>query len=416
MRSSAPELVIVGGGAAGLTVASLIRKHRQKWRITLIEPSEDHYYQPGFTIVGGGAYPMRKTVRRTASLLPKGVNWLKTRATHIDPGAQHVTVEGGRELRYDHLVVCPGLVNDIDRVSGLAAALGKVGVTSNYVTGMATYTWELIDAWKGGRAVFTQPPIPFKCPGAPQKIAYLAADRWRKRDLLSRSEIHFCTASPAMFGIADFARALDKVVERYGILPRFQHNLVKVDALRRVATFEKLGSDDQFVDIEYDLLHVSPPEVPPGFLRTSQLVNSTGYVEVDQSTLQHPRFHDVFALGDIASTPNSKTAAAIRKQAPILVSNLIAHSEGRMLDKAYDGYGSCPLTTSLNTVLLAEFAYAGKITPTFHMDPFVERRLWWLGKLYGFPALYWRMLRGLEFDVAHSADNALPYLTAERAS
>lgn len=415
MESSAPELVIVGGGAAGLTVASLIRKHRKAWRVTLIEPSENHYYQPGFTIVGGGAYPMHKTFRSTESLVPKGVNWIKTRATHIDPRGLRVTVEDGREIRYDHLVVCPGLVNDIERVKGLSEVLGKVGVTSNYVTGMAPYTWKLIDAWNGGRAVFTQPPVPFKCPGAPQKIAYLAADRWRKRGILSRSEMHFCTASPAMFGIADFSRVLDKVVQRYGIRPHFQHNLVKVDARRRVATFEKLGGDDEFVDIEYDLLHVTPPEVPPDFLRTSQLVNSAGYVEVDHSTMQHPRFPNIFALGDIASTPNSKTAAAIRKQAPILVSNLIAYSEGRVLDKAYDGYGSCPLTTSLNTVLLAEFAYGGKITPTFHMDPFVERRLWWFGKMYGFPALYWRMLRGLEFDIPHSVEKALPYMAAERA-
>lgn len=410
MGTAAPELVIIGGGAAGITVASLVRKHRKHWRVTVIEPSENHYYQPGFTIVGGGAYPMHKTVRPTAKLIPRGVTWLKTRANHIDPRSHKVTTESGKDLHYDYLVVCPGLVNDIDRVTGLSEALGKSGVTSNYVTGMAPYTWQLINAWSGGRAVFTQPPVPFKCPGAPQKIAYLAADRWRRRGILSRSEVHFFTAAPAMFGIPDFSRVLDKVVERYGIDPHFQYNLVEVDGRRRAATFEKVGTQDQFVDVEYDLLHVTPPEVPPSFLKESNLVNASGYVEVDQSKMQHAKFPNVFALGDIASTPNSKTAAAIRKQAPILVSNLIAYSEGRVLDRVYDGYGSCPLTTSLNTVLLAEFAYGGKVTPTFHMDPFVERRLWWFGKVYGFPALYWRMLRGLEFDVPHTVENAQPYM------
>lgn len=413
MAIETANVIIVGGGAAGLSVAALLRKRRPSWRLTVVEPSATHYYQPGFTIVGGGAYPMAKTMRPTKSLMPRGVAWEQAGATHIDAASRRVQLDNGRELHGDYLVVCPGLVNDIGRIEGLEEALGHHGVSSNYVVGMAPYTWELIDAWQGGCAVFTQPPLPFKCPGAPQKIAYLAADRWRRRGLLERSEMHFHTAGAAMFGIPEFARALDKVVERYGIQPHFQHTLVAVDGRRRVATFERtLGERKDRVEQAYDLLHVSPPEVPPAFLRDSELVNAAGFVEVDQATLQHPRFGQVFALGDACSTPNSKTAAAVRKQAPVLVANLLAHAAGRDLSAVYDGYGSCPLTTSLDTVMLAEFIYGGKITPSFRMDPFAEKRLWWLGKVYGLPPLYWQMLQGFEFDVQHSAEKARKFLPA----
>ena len=411
MNEHTYDVVIVGGGAAGLTVAALLRKRRPAWRIGVVEPSPTHYYQPGFTIVGGGAFTMAQASRPTRSLMPKGVDWVQARATHIDPVAMRVRLDSGRELACHHLVVCPGLVNDLERIEGLAEALGHDGVTSNYVVESVPYTWQLIDAWQGGVAVFTQPPLPFKCPGAPQKIAYLAADRWRRRGLLVRSDIHFHSAAGAMFGIPEFARALDKVVQRYGIRPHFAHTLVAVDARRRVATFEH-GEAKARVEQHYDLLHVSPPESPPRFLRDSQLVNAAGFVEVDHARLQHPRFEHVFALGDACSAPNSKTAAAVRKQAPVLVAQLLAHADGKESSAAYDGYGSCPLTTSLSTVMLAEFVYGGKITPTFRMDPFAERRLWWLGKRYGLPALYWQMLRGLEFDIAHAPEKAQQFLPA----
>ena len=412
MNRTTAHIVIVGGSAAGLTVAALLRKKVPTLKVTLIEPSETHYYQPGFTIVGGGVYRFEQTARPTAKFIPSGVNRVRAHVTSIDVGLNQVVTANGQTVVYSHLVVCPGLVNDLDRVPGLADAMGHDGVTSNHVVESVRYTWSLIDAWKGGCALFTQPPLPFKCPGAPQKIAYLAADRRRQRGLLKSSELHFLTAGGAMFGIPEFAKALDKVIARYGIQPHFLNNLVAVDGKRKVATFEQTQGDQKSrVDYEYDLLHATPHQGPPGFLRSApSLVNAAGYVEVNRGTLQHVRLGNVFSVGDACSTPNSKTAAAVRKQAPIMVTNLLAVIDGRMPEQRYDGYGSCPLATSLSTAMLAEFVYGGEITPSFRMDPFAEKRMWWWGKLYGFPALYWRMLKGLEFDVAHSADKATPFM------
>lgn len=409
MTHTTHEVLVVGAGAAGITVAAQLRRKAPKLAITLVDPAEFHYYQPGFTIVGGGAYPFEKTVRRTQELIPKGATWLQARVASFQPEKNQITLENGDTLEYQWLIAAPGVVNDWNKIEGLTDTLGKNGVCSNYSADTVRYTWELVDQFKGGRALFTQPPMPIKCPGAPQKIAYLAADRWRQRGI--SAEMHFLTAGPTMFGVPEFAAALNKVVARYNIQPHFTTNLVAVDGAARKATFEVTkGETKERVTYDYDLLHVTPPESPPAFVKQSALANAAGYIEVNQSTLRHVRFDNVFSLGDACSTPNSKTAAAVRKQAPVVVQNLLASMRNEHLNAMYDGYGSCPLTTSLSTVMLAEFVYGGKITPSFPLNPFTERRLWWYGKTIGFPWLYWEMLTGFDFDIAHSADKAKRFM------
>lgn len=411
MAQGKQHVVIVGAGTGGITVAALLRKKNPALSITIVDSAPVHYYQPGFTIVGGGEYSLEKTKRKTRDLIPSGVEWKATRVQAFEPNNNEVVLESGDRLHYDWLVASPGIVNDWQKVNGLIETLGRNGVCSNYSPDYVNYTWELIDNFKGGPALFTQPPMPIKCPGAPQKIAYLAADRWRQRGLLAKTELHFMTAVGAMFGVPAFSAALDKVVERYGIKAHFNTNLVAVDGEKRTATFlETKGDTTESVTYDYALLHVTPSQTTPEFVKQSPLANATGFIEVNNSTLRHVRFENVFALGDACSTPNSKTAAAIRKQAPVLVKNMLSAMADEKLEAVYDGYGSCPLTTSLNAAILAEFIYGGKVTPTFPLDPFVERKLWWWGKKIGFPLLYWQMLKGLEFDIPHSEQKAQPFM------
>ena len=411
------DVLIVGGGAAGITVSAILRRVRPQLSVGLIEPSEVHYYQPAWTIVGGGEYTLDKTRRQTSSLIPSGVTWIKAKAGAFEPQTNAVVLEDGTQVGYKMLVACPGIQNDWHKIAGLKEALGHDGVCSNYSAETVESTWRFIDAFKGGTALFTQPPMPFKCPGAPQKIAYLAADRWRQRGLSDKCDMHFLTATPSMFGVPYFAKALNKVIASYNITPHFKHNLVAVDGARREATFEVTGDDDQksHVVFNYDLLHVTPPESPPEFVRDSSLANEGGYIEVNQNTMRSTRFENVFALGDACSTPNSKTAAAVRKQAPILVSNMLAVMDGQQPSQSYDGYASCPLTTSLDKVMLAEFIYGGVVTPTFRMEPSVPRKIWWWGKKVGFPWLYWDiMLKGRHFiDIRHGEDKAAPFMSKE---
>lgn len=404
------QIVIVGGGAAGITVAASLKAHDHddSLNIAIIEPSEDHYYQPAFTLVGGGAYSLEKTRRDEASLIPTGVRWIKDAAANIDPESKTVGLAKGGAVTYDFLVVCPGLVMNWDAIEGFKEAVGSNGVCCNYAPDKVEYTWKTLKAFpRGGTALFAQPAMPIKCPGAPQKIAYLAADYLRRGGILQDCNVHFLPQGPGMFAVPYFAKELDKVADSYGIHKHFQHNLVKVDGPNRRATFAVVGGEKegQTVEMEFDMLHSVPPQGPPDVVKSSPLANEGGWVDVHQHTMQSTKYSNVFGLGDACSTPNSKTAAAVRKQAPVVVRNLLAMMKGGSLEEGYDGYGSCPLTTAYGKVMMAEFTYGGKVTPTLPLKPSEERSInWWIKKT-GLPLFYWNyMLKGREAFPGHNTD------------
>ncbi|MGZ8165358.1 MAG: FAD-dependent oxidoreductase, partial [Methylobacter sp.] len=318
-------LLIVGGGAAGVSVANNMRRQNASLNIAIIEPSEKHYYQPGFTIVGGGAYTLKQTLRNEADLIHPSVTWIKEFAETFQPEENTVTLRSGDTISYNYLVVCPGLQLDWDKITGLKATLGQNNVCSNYSPDTVEYTWECIKNIQSGAALFTQPPMPIKCAGAPQKIMYLAADRFRKKGILDKFTIEFMNAGPAMFGVPFFAKALTKVVAHYGIKTSFNHTLVAIDGPAKTATFETTDSEGnkQQVVRQFDMIHVTPPQSAPDFIKKSPLANAAGWVDVHINTLQHNKYSNIFGLGDAGSTPNAKTAAAVRKQVPIVVDNIL---------------------------------------------------------------------------------------------
>lgn len=411
--SSHHTLLIVGGGAAGVAVANTYRRQDKKIDIAIIEPAEKHYYQPGFTVIGGGAYTMKETTKQEVDLIHPSVTWIKEYADSFQPEANTITLRSGEVVSYDYLVVCPGLQLDWQKIAGLTDTIGKNNVCSNYSAETVEYTWQSIQemiAKGSGIALFTQPPMPIKCAGAPQKIMYLAADRFRKKGILDKFSVEFCNAGPVIFGIPFFAKALTKVAAGYGIKTNFSHNLVAIDGANKTATFEVTDSDGNKtrVDKKFDMIHVTPPQSAPDFIKNSPLANATGWVDAHDNTLQHTKYPNVFGLGDAASTGNAKTAAAVRKQVPVLIDNLTNVMNQTALREGYDGYGSRPLTTSLSGVILAEFSYGGKVTPSFpFVDPRKSRWIWWLGKTSIFPWMYWHlMLKGYRFDIPHLASYA----------
>lgn len=402
------KILIIGGGAAGITVAASLQRHGVRaGDIAIVEPSDTHYYQPAFTLVGAGLFDMDKTRRSTDTLIPPGVTRIAASANAFAPDTNSVTLSTGETLTYDYLVVATGLKLDWDKVEGLSAALGHDGVCSNYSPTHVTYTLDCIKSLKpGGKAVFTQPPLPFKCPGAPQKIVYLTVDDLKRRGIRDQVDIEYYVHAPVIFGVPFFARQLVKVAEACGIKISYQHNLVAVNSKAKRATFEIVGGDKQGqrIEVAYDMLHVSPPQSPPDAIKSSPLANAAGWVEVNQNSMQHVRYANIFSLGDVASTPNSKTAAAVRKQAPVVVRNILKLMHGAAVENGYDGYASCPLTTANGKAIIAEFVYGGKVTPTLPLlDPGKERWLsWWIKKSF-LPALYWNyMLRGHEWFPKHN--------------
>ena len=408
------QILIVGGGTAGITVASSLRRRRGRRAldIAIIEPADLHYYQPALTLVGAGNTSMARIRREERHLIPRGVSWIKDQAAGFDPENKRVELASGGAVGYDYLVVCPGLELNWEGIDGIGNTLGRNGVCSNYDPRYVEYTWDCIrELSPGAKALFTQAPLPFKCPGAPQKIAYLAADHLKKRGILDDCNVHFLTHAPAMFAVPLFASELAKVAARYGIHVHFQHNLVAVDGAAKKATFEVVGGDNagQTVTLDFDMIHVTPPQSPPQVVKSSALANAAGYVDVHHNSMQHTKYKTVFGLGDAGSTPNSKTAAAIRKQAPVVVRNLLHLIDGGTLDEDYDGYASCPLTTAYGKVMIAEFIYGGKVTPTFPLDPRKERWSYWRIKTTGLPLMYWHyMLKGYEWFFRHDVDYVEP--------
>lgn len=399
------DVVIVGGGAAGIATAASLLKRRTSLSIAVVEPSDTHFYQPGWTMVGGGIFDIDTTRRPMASVLPAGVKWIQQAAASFAPEANEVTLADGSTVRYRVLVAAPGLKLDWNAIPGLVEALGRNGVTSNYRFDLAPYTTSLVRETRSGRALFTQPAMPIKCAGAPQKAMYLSCDTWRRAGVLGDMQVEFHTATPTLFGVAAYVPALMSYVERYGIDLNFESRLVAVDGARKFATFERKGSDgvSERVEREFDMLHVVPPQVAHDCIKTSPLAAASGWIDVDQATMQHVRYPNVFALGDASSTANAKTAAAARKQAPIVALNVLATLDGKAPVSHYDGYGSCPLTVEQGRIVFAEFGYGGKLLPTFPswlMEGTKPTRLAWFIKATALPPFYWNgMLKGREWFV-----------------
>ena len=388
------KVLIIGGGTAGLTFAAHLARQISGDDIAIIEPSEAHYYQPLFTLVGAGESALKDTVRTTGDFIPSRVRWIKAAATAIDPEQKTVATAAG-VVKYAYLVVCPGLQLNWDKIPGLRTGLGAAGaVCSNYAPEYAEGTWRAIKAFKGGNAIFTFPATPVKCAGAPQKIMYLAEDYFRRHGLRDRANVIYVTPLEKIFAVKKYADALTAIIARRDISILFRHELVGVDNEAQTCTIRDLTSSSDKT-MPFALLHVTPPMGPPDFVKASLLANAQGFVDVDRATLQSPRFPNVFSLGDVSSLPTSKTGAAIRAQVPILLANLLAVMAGKTSDQNYTGYTSCPLVTGYGKLILAEFDYDGIPQESFPFDQSKERLSMYLLKKYLLPQLYWRgMLRG----------------------
>lgn len=402
------KVVVVGGGTAGLTIShQLLRQGRfSPDDIAIVDPAEWHHYQPGWTLVGGGLKDKTSLRRPLASLIDPKLRFYNTSLASFAPDTNSVTLGNGDTLTYDQLVVAPGITVDLDSIKGLSEALydPSAPVSSIYSYDTCDKADRNIKALTSGAALFTQPAGVIKCAGAPQKIMWLALDHWRKAGLYTPANpgsspigTTFATGMPTMFGVPKYNAVLEKLRQERGVEGLFSHDLVEVNGDK--ATF--MGNGEKVVR-RFDLLHVTPKMGPHAFVKTSPLANEAGYVDVDDATLRHKRWSNVWSAGDASSLPTSKTAAAITAEAPVLVENLLKVMDGK--DKeivaGYDGYTSCPLLTGDKKVLLAEFKYGGVPKETFAsvvraLDQGTPRTAFYYLKKDFFPWVYYNsMVKG----------------------
>lgn len=388
------QIIVIGGGNAGLSISAYLHRQDPKLQIAIVEPSEKHYYQPAWTLVGGGTFDIQDTVRNEKDFIPKGVTWIKQYCSTFEPEQNQITLKDQTKLTYDYLVVCPGIQLNWNEIKGLKETLGKNNVCSNYSFETAPYTYECIRNFKGGRALFHNPHTPVKCGGAPHKIMYLAADYFRKHGVLSKSTIEYWSGAAKLFSVPKYEKTLLEVVKRGNIQLHFNYKLTEIDGNNKTATFTGIGADnqDETKVVTFDMIHVTPPQSAPDFIRNSPLANSAGWVDVDKHTLQHNKYKNIFSLGDAAGLPISKTGAAIRKQMPVAANNLLALIRNKKLENQYNGYTSCPLVTGYGKLVLAEFDYNNVPQETFPFDQSKERWSMYQLKKQVLPRLYWNMI------------------------
>ena len=393
------QVVVAGGGTAGLTVASQLLNKPNAPEVAIIDPSEKHYYQPLWTLVGAGVFPKEETERNEGDYIPAGATWVKDRIKAFDPENNTVKVENGEDITYDYLVVALGIQIDWSATPGLEAALANPdsGVSSNYSYDTVENTFKNIQKTKKGTAIFTHPSTPIKCGGAPIKITYLASDYWKKHGVLGNIDVKFVKGGPGIFAVKKYADALTKVADRYGVDRVWNTDLAEIHPDKKQAVFRHMETGEE-TTMSYDMMHVTPMMSAPDIIKNSSLAAGTGWVEVDPGTTQHTRFSNVYSLGDCSNLPTSKTGAAIRKQAPVTVANIMAALQGNGPTKTYDGYTSCPLVTGYGKLILAEFDYDKNPMESFPFNQAEERYSMYALKAYGLPRMYWHgMLKGREF-------------------
>ena len=390
------QILIIGGGNAGISVAAQLKRANKSLEIAIVEPNEKHNYMPAWTLVGGGVFNMKNTIRDERDVMPKNITWIKEYVSTFEPDKNTVILKSGGRLTYDFLIVAAGIQMNWHQIPGLTETLGKNGVTSNYHKDYAAYTWECLQSLQNGdTALFTAPTTPVRCGGAPQKIMYLAGDYCRKKKI--DAQIEFTSGGSVIFGIKKYADELMKLVHKYNIQLNFKHDLIAIDGNHRIATFKVTAPDGSTTEVQkkFKMIHVVPPQSAPDFVSASPLADAKGWVDVNKFTLQHERYPSIFGLGDVTNTPNAKTGAAIRKQAPVVVKNLLALMNGKSLSASYSGYGSCPLVAGYGKLILAEFGYDNKIMETFPFDQSKPRWSMYLLKKYILPWLYWhKILKG----------------------
>jgi len=394
------QFLIIGGGSAGITVAAQLKRKLSKPDIAIIEPSDVHYYQPMWTFNGGGVFHKEKSKKLMKDVMPDDVAWIKNHVVSFHPEQNIVETQCGTFYSYEYLIVAPGIQIDWDAIPGLSDNVGSNGICSIYSYNQVDYVQECIKNMKsGGKAIFTQPGTKFKCGGAPQKIMYLSSDTWKKAGVLDKIDVTFTSAGSVIFGVTEIAEALKPVIERYGVDVKLLHNLKEIKAKEKIAVYDILkdGKPVDEVEMKFDMLHVTPPMSAPDFIKNSPLADAEGWVDVDKNSLQHNKYPNIFSLGDAGSTPNAKTGAAVRKQAPVVTGNLISLLNKGKIDESlsYDGYGSCPLITGYNKLILAEFDYDNNMTPSFPINQAKERRSMYIMKKDLLPIMYWQgMLKG----------------------
>jgi len=396
------RIAIAGAGAAGLSLASRLRRQLPNAAITLVDARRNHYFQPGFTLIAAGLWQPEEVVEPNADYVPRDVEWVQEAVAEFDPDGNRLVTTSGTAIDYDFLFVATGVALDYAAIEGMDESLiGREGIASVYAgPAGAAATAAAIDRFveTGGVGLFGRSETELKCAGAPLKMTFIVEDNARRRGRRAALDLTYNSNVDVLFTIPAVHDKVSSLFAERGIAVNPSHLLVAIDPGRREASYR---TPDGEVTLGYDFIHVVPPMRAPDAVRNSPLpwqegvLAPDGWVEVDMPTLRHLRYPNVFALGDVAGVPRGKTAASVKWQVPVVVANFVDELNGREPAAAFNGYTSCPMVTRYGRAMLIEFDYDGTLTPSFpFIPPLEERWVSWLIEEKGLRGAYRAMLRG----------------------
>lgn len=406
------KIVIIGGGAAGISMASRLKHWLNEPDITLIDPSDRQFYQPGFTLIASGVYQPDDVWKKQEDCMPSGIKWVKDSVAAVDPVWNQVTTVNNGKIPYDFLVLTPGLQINWEKVEGITHdTLGEGNAHCIYDFVGAQKTWKALQEFSktGGRGIYTDTYTKHKCGGAPKKICLLTDDYTRKQNTRDKVTLDYYTASKELYDIPFYTPRLLEIYDERNIPIHLFTRVKGVDTSAKRVYFEKVETRGEekivtpFTE-DYDFLHFTPPMSAPDFVREAGLGWTEGklaadaWVMVDKETLVHKKYPNIVSLGDVAGIPTSKTSAAVRVQVPLAAKNLISLMEGKEPTEKYNGYAACPIVTDYGHVLLCEFNYDKKPETSFPftmLDTSKEQWMAWLLKVYVLKPMYFNgMLNG----------------------
>ncbi len=385
------EVVIVGGGNAGISLAArLIRDGAQD--VVLLESESTHRYRPLLNYVGAGEAKMSSLERPAATVMPDGCTWIQDEVVSVDTDGPSVLTRSGRRISATTLVICPGLEEDWDAIPGLEESYAAGWAGSTYVVETAPLVWPALRDLTGGRVVFSMPPEPAPCSATALKPLFMACDQWRRDGVLQNIDVHLVLPGPSPIGVPKADTILEKTIHSYGIKVLRDARVTHLDD-RRVTVTTPEG-DHELDDITY--AHVVPHYRTARWVAESDLAGETdaGLADVDPFTLQHRRHPAIWSLGDVADLGIKPSGGALRKQVVVLSHNILASDPASF--QRYDGYTVMPITVARHKLMLIEIDRDGRPAPTVSFLDLVQpRRLTWAVDRYALPLTYFkRILRG----------------------
>ena len=388
------KLLVLGAGTAGTMVVNKLRSELDEsdWSITVVDPSPDHHYQPGYLFIPFGVYDEADVVKPTASFLPKGIEMIQASVERVDTDGSQVYLTDGEALPYDQLIIATGNTPRPDQTPGMTDAEWRRSIFDFYTLEGAVALGSALESFSGGRLVVHITEMPIKCPVAPMEFAFLADSYFREKGIRDAVEIVYVTPLDGAFTKPVASKLLGGMMDERDIALETDFYIESIDPDRRV-----LVSYDER-EIEFDLLVTVPLNMGADFVAKSGIGDELNYVRVDQGTFLARDTDNVFALGDAADLPTSKAGSVAHFAVDVFVDNFLHHIRGAEMPHRFDGHANCFVESGGGKAMLIDFNYDVQPLPGKYPLPGVgpfsllaETEMNHFGKLL-FKWVYWNAL------------------------